>query len=189
MTAAPVAAPAKKLRRSTDSGSSVALGLASRLGGFFSIGPNPTIITAAVSIKNSDLPSVFDRLRELLAAHASEFVIAYDTTDRYGLTAPVGPATLRAWGGKPRMPEIPIGWVEIRKAHVSYHLVGLDGNSKLLASLSEALRARVQGKACFNFRTLDEALLQELETVTAESFAGLKRAGFVAGGDERKRDG
>src|SRR5262245_2854975 len=122
MTAAPVAAPARKLRRSTDSGSGST--------GFFSIGSNPTIIGAAMSIKNSELKPVFDRLRELLAAHASEFAVVCDTTDRYGLEAPIGPATLRSWGGKARMARIPIGWVEVRKAHVSYHLMGVDGNPK-----------------------------------------------------------
>jgi hypothetical protein len=148
------------------------------------MGPNPTIISAAVSIKNSDLRLVFDRLREVLAAHASEFALAYDTTDRYGLEAPAGPATVRSWGGKLRASKIPIGWVEVRKAYVSYHLMGVDGNTKLLATLSEPLRARMQGKACFNFKTLDEAPLGELETVTAESFAGLRRAGFIAAADE-----
>jgi hypothetical protein len=57
------------------------------------MGPNPTIIGGAVSIKNSELGLVFDRLRELLAAHASEFAIVYDTSARYGLEAPIGPAT------------------------------------------------------------------------------------------------
>jgi hypothetical protein len=139
-----------------------------------------------VSIKNSELESVFEELRELLVAHASGFAVAHDTADRYGLAAPIGPATLRAWGGKPRTPNIPIGWVEMRKAYVSYHLMGVDGNSKLLASLSEALRARMQGKACFNFRTLEEIPLRELQKVTAESFAGLRRAGFIAVSAERK---
>ena len=138
-----------------------------------------------MSIKNSELKSVFDRLRGLLAARASEFALAYDTTDRYGLEAPVGPATLRSWGGRLRTPNIPIGWVEIRKAYVSYHLMGVDGNAKLLASLSATLRARMHGKACFNFRTLDDIPLRELDTVTAESFAGLKRAGFIAAADGR----
>jgi hypothetical protein len=144
------------------------------------MGSNPTIISAAVSIKNSELRPVFDRLRELLSAHASKFALAYDTADRYGLEAPIGPATLRSWGGKARMPQIPIGWVEIRKAYVSYHLMGVDGNTKLLATLSKPLRSRMQGKACFNFDAIDETLLRELETVTAESFAGMRRAGFIA---------
>jgi hypothetical protein len=143
------------------------------------MGPNPTIIGNAVSNKNSELRSVFDRLHELLAAHASEFAIAHDTTDRYGLGAPVGPATMRAWGGKARTPNIPVGWVEIRKTYVSYHLMGIDGNTKLLLALSQPLRARMQGKACFNFTTVDEALIRELESVTAESFSALRRAGFI----------
>jgi len=133
-----------------------------------------------VSIGNSELQSVFGRLRELLAAHASEFAIAFDTTDRYGLEAPVGPATLRAWGGKARIPHIPIAWVEIRKAYVSYHLIGLDGNTKLLANLSQPLRARMQGKTCFNFKAADDSLIRELASVTADSFGGLRRAGFIA---------
>ncbi len=180
-----MAAPARKLRRSTDSG----LGEGARRGsgGFFSIGPNPTIIGATVSIKNSELKSVFDRLRELLAARASELAPAYDTTDRYGLEAPIGPATLRAWGGKVRTPKIPIGWVEIRKSYVSYHLMGVAGNTKLLATLSQALRAHMQGKACFNFRALDDAQMRELETVTARSFDGLTRAGFIAAAEDPKR--
>jgi hypothetical protein len=135
------------------------------------------------------LKPVFDRLRELLAAHASDFALAYDTTDRYGLEAPVGPSTLRSWGSKVRMPKIPIGWVELRKAYVSYHLIGVGGNSKLLASLSDSLRGRMQGTACFNFRTLDETPLRELETVTARSFDGLTRAGFIAAAGETKPRG
>jgi hypothetical protein len=152
------------------------------------MGSNPTIISAAVSIKNSDLKPVFDRLRQLLAPHASKFALAYDATDRYGLEAPIGPATLRSWGGKARMPKIPIGWVEIRKAYVSFHLMGVDGNTKLLATLSPPLRARMQGKACFNFDAIDETLMRELERVTAESFAGMRRAGFIAPADEPRSD-
>jgi hypothetical protein len=150
------------------------------------MGSNPTIISVAVSIKNSELKPVFDRLRELLAARASEFALAYATTDRYGLEAPIGPATLRSWGGKVRKPTIPIGWVEIRKAYVSYHLMGVGGNTKLLATLSQPLRARMQGKACFNFDAIDETLMRELETVTAESCAGMRRAGFIAAADKTK---
>jgi hypothetical protein len=135
-----------------------------------------------MSVGNAELRSVFARLRELLAAHASEFAIAFDTTDRYGLEAPAGPATLRAWGGKARAPIIPIAWVEVRKAYVSYHLIGIEGNKKLLATLSQPLRARMHGKTCFNFKVADEVPIPELESITAESFGGLRRTGFIAPG-------
>jgi hypothetical protein len=123
---------------------------------------------------------VFARLRDLLQAHESDFAITHNTTDRYGLEAPVGPATVRAWGGKVRTPKIAVAWVEMRKTYVSYHLMGLNGNAKLIASLSKPLRARMQGKTCFNFTAVDDALLRELQTVTAESLRGLKKAGFVS---------
>jgi hypothetical protein len=123
--------------------------------------------------------SVFARLRELLQAHESDFTIAHDTPKRYGLEAPVGPATVRAWGGKARKAKIPVAWVEIRKTYVSYHLMGVNGNARLVASLSKPLRARMQGKACFNFTTVEDTLFQELQTVTAESLGGMRNAGFI----------
>jgi hypothetical protein len=42
------------------------------------------------------------------------------------------------------------------------------------------LRAHMQGKSCFNFKTVDEALFRELARVTAESLHGMKKAGYVA---------
>jgi len=123
---------------------------------------------------------VFARLRKLLQAYEADFTITHDSPERYGLEAPIGPATIRAWGGKVRTPKIPVAWVEMRKTYVSYHLMGINGHAKLIAGLSGPLRARMQGKTCFNFTTLDDALVRELQTVTAESLLGLKKAGFVS---------
>jgi hypothetical protein len=39
---------------------------------------------------------------------------------------------------------------------VSYHLMPLYMNSKLVASISPALKKRKQGKTCFNFKKLPE---------------------------------
>ena len=122
---------------------------------------------------------VFARLRDLLHAHESDFTITHDTPERYGLEAPIGPATVRAWGGTVRTAKIPVAWVEMRKTCVSYHLMGISGNARLIASLSKPLRARMQGKACFNFTTVEDTLFQELQTVTAESLRGMRNAGFI----------
>jgi len=48
----------------------------------------------------------------------------------------------------------------------------------LRAGLSTKLRARMQGKSCFNFKVVDEALVSELEEMTAEGFAAARKAGF-----------
>jgi hypothetical protein len=128
----------------------------------------------------SDHDATFDVLRRVLRAHASGLTVAVDTPDRFCLEAAPGPATLAAWGGKVRRPTIPIAWVERGRSYISYHLMGLDGNPALAASLSTELRARRQGKTCFNFQRPAEAPLAELAAVTAASIAGLRRAGFVA---------
>jgi len=126
------------------------------------------------------LQPVFARLRGLLQAHESSFEVTDDDDERYRLNAPVGPATIRAWGGKTKIATIPIAWVEVRKTYVSYHLMGIDGNPKVAAKLSQQLRRHMQGKTCFNFKTLDAALIEDLREVTAESLRGLRDAGFIA---------
>jgi hypothetical protein len=123
---------------------------------------------------------VFARLRDLLKARAGDFHIADDSSDRYCLEAPVGATTLRAWGSKVRKPLIPVAWVEIGKTYVGYHVIGVTDNPTLMAGLSQQLRARLQGKSCFNFTTVDEALFRELDQVTAASLRGLQKAGYIS---------
>lgn len=38
----------------------------------------------------------------------------------------------------------------------------------------------MHGKSCFNFKTVDDALLKELEQVTAESLRGMQGAGYIS---------
>ena len=123
---------------------------------------------------------VFAKLRELLGAHAEGFAVTENSETRYGLEAPVGTATIRSWGGKVKLKTIPIAWVSVGKGYVSYHLMGLPGNAKLLASLSTELRAHMQGQSCFNFKEADDALFKELAAVTSESLRGMRKAGFIS---------
>jgi hypothetical protein len=58
--------------------------------------------------------------------------------------------------------------------------MGIYENAKLRDSISKELKARMQGKTCFNFKSHDEALFKELEGLTAQCIAGFKRAGFIA---------
>jgi hypothetical protein len=50
---------------------------------------------------------------------------------------------------------------------------------ELLASVSPALKARMQGKSCFNFTVSDTALLKELAALTKAGYASYKEQGFV----------
>lgn len=128
----------------------------------------------------SEFQPVFERLREILKGHAKNFMIGRDTADHYSLDAKIGPATLKMWHGKVKTETIPVAWVQIGKTYVSYHLMGVYGNPKLLDKYPADLRARMQGKSCFNFKTVDEVMFKELEQLTADSLAGLRKAGFIS---------
>ncbi|WP_206352336.1 hypothetical protein [Tautonia rosea] len=49
----------------------------------------------------------------------------------------------------------------------------------LLESLSPRLKARMQGKSCFNFASVDPPLFQELSDLTKRGFESYKDQGFV----------
>ena len=51
---------------------------------------------------------------------------------------------------------------------------------ELAASVSPALAKRKQGKACFNFTKIDEALFAELEDLTARSIPGFRAVAEAA---------
>jgi hypothetical protein len=128
----------------------------------------------------TEFESIFVRLREILRLYSGALSVTEDSPSRFCLEGSVGPAALRAWGGKAKGPMICVAWVQIGEAYVSYHLMGIYGNTRLLNSMSEELKARMQGKTCFNFKSHDEALFKELEQLTVQTFAAFKKAGFIA---------
>jgi hypothetical protein len=130
---------------------------------------------------SASFQATFVRLRDILKKHAAGLTVARDSAGQYSLEAPIGPETIRAWGGKAKKPAIAVAWVQIGKAYVSYHLMGVYGMPALLNTCSKELRARMQGKSCFNFKEIDEELLQELERLTKQSIDGMRKAGFIAG--------
>ncbi len=129
---------------------------------------------------SSEFDKIFARLKSILSKQAPLFSVTDDTALGYCLEGRAGPAAVRAWGGKLKRPMIPVAWVRVGKAYVSFHLMGLDGNPKARESMSQELQKRMQGKTCFNFKVADEALFQELEGVTEGACQAFKRAGFIA---------
>jgi hypothetical protein len=57
--------------------------------------------------------------------------------------------------------------------------MGLEGDAAGREALSKGLRARMQGKACFNFQAVDEPLFRELEALTARECEIFRKAGFI----------
>ena len=128
---------------------------------------------------NPDFGSVFVRLRGLLEKHSGALTVKADAPRHYSLEASAGPAAVQAWGGKLKRSMIPVAWVQVGKAYVSYHLMGVYGNTRLLDGLSKELRARMQGKTCFNFKVVDEKLFKELDRLTGQAIAAFRKAGYI----------
>ena len=128
---------------------------------------------------SSELEVVFASLRSILEKHSDGLSSSDDSAKRYCLEGRTGPATLRSWGGKMKKTTIPVAWVEIQKAYVSYHLMGAYSDPKACIGVSKELQARKQGKACFNFKTADPRLLKELEALTERACRAFKTAGFI----------
>ena len=71
------------------------------------------------------------------------------------------------------------GAVQIKKTYVSYHLMPVYVKHELLEGLSSSLKARMQGKSCFNFSAVELALFKEVAALTKAGYASYKQQGFV----------
>ena len=73
----------------------------------------------------------------------------------------------------------PWGYVagtRVGKRYVSYYLMPVYGSPALRATVSPKLEKRMQGKACFNFTTIDEELFAELAEVTRSGIKAYREA-------------
>lgn len=118
-----------------------------------------------------DFEGIFARLCEILRRQSGNLSIKDESPNRFSLVGGVHP--------KHKTP-MPIAWTEVGKNYVSYHLMPIYGCPKLVESSSEKLRARMQGKSCFNFKAVDEPLFEELERLTAAGFEAFKRAKYMS---------
>lgn len=113
---------------------------------------------------------VFSALRDILRRHSGKLVVTEDTPACYRLEGGLHPTH-----GK----RFPIAWVVIGKAYVSFHHMGVYARPDLLDGSSKELKARMQGKSCFNFKSVDSALFAELENLTARGFDAFRNAPFM----------
>lgn len=81
----------------------------------------------------------------------------------------IGPANEASKGR-----EVWFGAVGERKSYVSYHLMPVYAFPDLLKKVSPELKARMQGKSCFNFKEVDEKLFAELARLTEEGYKRFK---------------
>jgi len=117
-----------------------------------------------------DLSPVFAELRKVMAPYSAKLAATRDGADELYLDT-----THIQKNKKPLF----FGAVQMKKSYVSFHLMPVYIRPELLASVSPELKAKMQGKSCFNFSSLEPALFKELAALTRASYASYKEQGFV----------
>ena len=118
----------------------------------------------------TDLTVVHDRLRAILAAHADGLATTKDGPE--GMTLEVPGLEGKPWGY--------VAGTRVGKRYVSYYLMPIYASPELNASMTPELRRRMQGKSCFNFTTIDETLLAELEDLTTKGIPSFRAVAEAA---------
>lgn len=119
----------------------------------------------------ADFDPVFAGLRKILESHSASLAVTTDTPEHYCLSVPFSPKLKKGY---------PVAWVKIAKNYVGYHFMPVCMFPNLRYGMSDRLRARMQGKACFNFKEVNETLFKELEALTFEGLALARKTGFAS---------
>jgi len=122
-------------------------------------------------MKQQEFERVFSKLREILQKHSNVLNVSADRPNYYCLDIEFSPKL-----GK----RLPVGWVKIGKNYVSYHFMPVYMFSDLREGLSKKLKVRMQGKSCFNFKSIDEPLFEELDQLTTKGLKISKKMGFTS---------
>ena len=114
----------------------------------------------------ADFAAVFAALKPVLAKYANRMAVKADTSTEYALvTKSASPFPQHK--GQP----MDFGSVRLGKAYVSFHLMPIYMSPPLMKIIPPALKKRMQGKTCFNFKTEPEPeLIAGLTRLTEEGF-------------------
>ena len=63
--------------------------------------------------------------------------------------------------------------------NVSFHLMPVYASPELLMKMSPELKKRMQGKSCFNFKSVEETLFKELARLTSVGFTRFNDRKFL----------
>ena len=105
----------------------------------------------------SDFPLVFEQLKSILKPFEKRLTLKADSRDTYYLDGPYS----EKW-----KKELFFGSAQIKKNYVSFYLMPVYMYPELLKDISPQLKKRMQGKSCFNFKTVEPELFDELRELT-----------------------
>jgi hypothetical protein len=116
--------------------------------------------------KTAAFSETFATLRGVLDKHARNLLVHVDKPGDYQLCS----TTMTDRVGRPLF----IAAVQTRKRYVSFHLMPVYACPDLVKEISPSLKKRMQGKACFNFTTIEPAQVKELSALTKKGLARIK---------------
>ena len=118
--------------------------------------------------KSPDFQQVFERLRAILKPYEAQLTLVDDLPERYYLNGHYSQKYKK---------ELFFGATIIQKNYVSFYLMPVYMHPELLETISSELKKHMQGKSCFNFKKVDEALFDELTTLTKHGFERFQQEG------------
>jgi hypothetical protein len=113
-----------------------------------------------------EFEEIFLSLKALLKKHERTLKVIKDEAQEY---------TLVTKSNSNRGQPMWFGSVRGGKAYVSYHLMPLYFNPAMNELVPPALKKRMQGKTCFNFKKVDKELFAELKKLTQEGVDSYRR--------------
>lgn len=118
----------------------------------------------------NDFPLVFERLKKILQPYAPKLTVTADSPDAYSLDGPYSEKWKKV---------VFFGATQVKKNYVSFYLMPVYMYPDLLKEVSPALRKRMQGKSCFNFKKVEPELFKELAELTRKGVERFKKENGV----------
>ncbi len=106
--------------------------------------------------------AVFDHLAGILRPYADGMIVKTDKPDHLYLEETTS-------GDKPQM----FAAAQVKKNYTSFHLMPVYCNPDLLDGISPELKQRMQGKSCFNFKSVAQIPTEELSALVKRSYETL----------------
>jgi hypothetical protein len=119
---------------------------------------------------DADFDATFAALKSILVKYAPKLTVVTDKPGDYYLDG--------RYSEQHKKP-IFFGAVRTGKNYVSFHLMPIYGCPQLVEGLSDELKKRMQGKSCFNFKTITPGQVKELKALTKRGFEVFKKLGWV----------
>ncbi len=117
----------------------------------------------------TNFPLVFEQLKSILKPYSKRLTLKADSMDAYYLDGPYS----QKW-----KKELFFGSAQIKKNYVSFYLMPVYMYPDLLKDISPELKKHMQGKSCFNFKSVEPELFKELSALAKKGYERFQKEEF-----------